>query len=555
MSQALIQQADCCSPCPEVPITQIPGPAGEDGENGTNGTDGINAFTLTTAGFTMPNVEALVTVDVEDSTWMAVGQVIFVENAGYFRVDSLPDGTSVSLLNLGYTGNVAPATIVATAQAVSPGGLKGVDGTTPPTNTLNDLSPTTTKGDILVDNGTNNPDASLVRLSAGADGSTFVTDSSQPTGRKQVAITPNAATDNVLPRFDSSGDTTPTPLQASGLLVSDTGALQSTPTGGNARGASAIDLQVTRANATEVASGTNSVLAGGANNTASGGTAVVAGGNNNVASGSASGVVCGSGNSATGNSDVVGGGASNTASGGFSGVLSGTNNVASAQGATVCGQSNTASAQAASALGGVSNTVAGVASTVAGGNTNTISTDDYAVISGGSLNETLGTNLAKYSGIPGGLEAQANNYGAITHGSGKFSSVGDAQTTELLFRILTTTSTANVEMFLDGTALLATMWNFSSWAFHIITVARNLATDASAVWESKGGLKRSATPISLIGTVVQTLVANDGEGWMVNGAVLVDAGPSNNLRIRVTGALTTDIRWLSYVRLVQLGNY
>ena len=56
-------------------------------------------------------------------------------------------------------------------------------------------------------------------------------------------------------------------------------------TGGNARGLGAVDLQATRTDATQVASGERSVVLGGENNTASGVRAVVPGGEANSAAG------------------------------------------------------------------------------------------------------------------------------------------------------------------------------------------------------------------------------------------------------------------------------
>jgi hypothetical protein len=56
-------------------------------------------------------------------------------------------------------------------------------------------------------------------------------------------------------------------------------------TGGNARGNNAVDLQTSRATATNVASGNFSKLAGGQDNTASGSHSVVAGGQSNASSG------------------------------------------------------------------------------------------------------------------------------------------------------------------------------------------------------------------------------------------------------------------------------
>ncbi len=504
-----------------MPITQVPGPQGPAGANGTNGTNGADAFTTTTAGFVMPAIAATVVVAVANSAWMSVGQVVFVKNAGYFTVNAIGSAVSVTLANLGYVGNAAPTAVIGGGQTVSAGGLKGVDGVSPPSSTLNGISPTTTRGDIIVDNGANNPLASDVRLSAGTDGTVLASDAAQPTGRKQVALTPNAATDNVLPRFDASGNTTPTPLQSSKVLITDDGAIQSTPSGGNARGAKATDLQVDRAAVTQVASGANSVLAGGQNNTASGAQSTVGGGVSNVASGVNSAVGGGTTNTASALNSTVAAGTTNVASGISSSVLAGNLNTASGQESVACGFGNTASATDASALGGANNVASGAASVVLGG-----------------------------------FEGKAQLFGEIAHGSGKFTAAGDAQTSEILYKVLTTDATVNVEAFIGPAGQRAAMNDFGSWAFHIIVVARNLATDLSAVWQSVGGVRRNAGPMTTIGTIVTTLTANDGEGWMVAGAVVVDADNANiSLRVRVTGAVATNIRWVAHARLVFVGNF
>lgn len=87
-------------------------------------------------------------------------------------------------------------------------------------------------------------------------------------------------------------------------------------TGGNARGANAVDLQTARLSSSpgQVASGESSVLSGGQNNTASGRLAVIAGGVAGTASGTGS---------------VIGGGENNVASGAYSAVPGGQNNTAS----------------------------------------------------------------------------------------------------------------------------------------------------------------------------------------------------------------------------------
>ena len=87
-----------------------------------------------------------------------------------------------------------------------------------------------------------------------------------------------------------------------------------TATGGNARGANAIDIQTTRTLATQVAAGVNSVIIGGGNNSATTSYAAILSGLQNTASNTASVVVGGRENIASGSySIVVGGG--NTAAG------------------------------------------------------------------------------------------------------------------------------------------------------------------------------------------------------------------------------------------------
>jgi hypothetical protein len=89
-------------------------------------------------------------------------------------------------------------------------------------------------------------------------------------------------------------------------------------TGGNARGTSAVDLQLSRTAVTHVASGNFSVIGGGANNTAREGYTFVGGGRGNSAQGGAGtnvfcSVVGGDANTAQAAYTSIGGGLSNAA--------------------------------------------------------------------------------------------------------------------------------------------------------------------------------------------------------------------------------------------------
>ncbi len=110
--------------------------------NGSNGLNGYNAFTLSTATFTMPTVGSSTTMSVSASgqytgIWASLGQVIYVTdgtNTGYFEVTTAGTQTTIGLKNLGYTSTVA-TTVFAIGSKVIPSGIQGAgtngsDGTT-----------------------------------------------------------------------------------------------------------------------------------------------------------------------------------------------------------------------------------------------------------------------------------------------------------------------------------------------------------------------------------------------------------------------------------------
>jgi hypothetical protein len=77
--------------------------------------------------------------------------------------------------------------------------------------------------------------------------------------------------------------------------------------GGNARGVSAVELQMVRTSATAVASGERAFIGGGANNTGSGPDSVCCGGTGNTASGFLAGIFSGRNNTASGDRSMAAG--------------------------------------------------------------------------------------------------------------------------------------------------------------------------------------------------------------------------------------------------------
>lgn len=204
-------------------------------------------------------------------------------------------------------------------------------------------------------------------------------------------------------------------------------------TAGNARGTHAVDLQLQRNVATEVASGGGSFIGAGANNRASNTYAAVVAGQGNDATNQFSFVGGGENNQATGIWSVIGGGNGNTASSNETFVGSGTSVQATGfRAAVVGGIANTASG-AHSFIGGGGQFGVTTSANIASGNTSTIgggrgnrATDDFAFIGGGDANQAgdnAGTTADRqYATVSGGLQNTASGI-ASTVGGGRLNSV------------------------------------------------------------------------------------------------------------------------------------
>jgi hypothetical protein len=229
--------------------------------------------------------------------------------------------------------------------------------------------------------------------------------------------------DASYPSIKAAGGTnTPLVLQPLG-----TGALQaqktdSTATGGNARGANAVDWQTNRSAASAVASGAYSVLGGGIGS---------------LASGAVSGVFAGNGCQATNFNTAVLGGAANIASGINSSVVGGNGNLGTGwYGFVGGGFTNSTTATAAVTTQATSTITSGsTAVTLSGSNANIkvgqyitgtpVASDTYvAAISGTSLtlskNATSSTNATLSFYTPHGVVVGGGNNQA----TGSYSFVG-----------------------------------------------------------------------------------------------------------------------------------
>lgn len=543
MSAALVSADPCCIPnCDGVVVQNIPGPAGEDGAPGTNGTNGTSAVTTLTVAFTMPAEAASAAATMGSTASLVIGENVFVQGLGTLEVTAIGSAITATLTNVEdtalmyYTGNAAPGTIAAIGSRVGPTGTQGpagllggaaaggqLKGTYPNPKLLIPNS----KGALAVGNGTD-----AASLSAGTNGQLPVYDSTQALGIIPASIIPiTGGTDVAADRLVrlSSATGLPIPLESSKASLKDPGGLGllvADASTGNARGTDSVDLQVSRvvAGVTAVASGNQAVLGGGQDNTVSGTRSVVVGGEKNTVSGQESFIGGGDSNAIDCTQCAIAGGDTNT-------ILGGTANESFIGG----GNANT--------IGGTGQAV------IAGGAANTV-TSQYGTIGGGVGNTVSGPQAA----ILGGNGALADKHGQRAFAGGAFAVQGDCQQSDLIWRVTTTNATIT-EAFLNGATatLRAAITAGRSIAFSFLIIGRSSA-GVSAAWQVVGAIQNNAGTTALVAAVTTTVIA-DGTGatWGVAGGVTIDADNGNDaLRVQVTGALATTIRWAIHGRLMEV---
>jgi hypothetical protein len=297
--------------------------------------------------------------------------------------------------------------------------------------------------------------------------------------------------------------------------------------GGNTRGISAIDLQIRRDSATQVASGNHSVVMGGSN-TATASCAI------------AMGYAC----NALGSQSVALG-YINTASNFYS-VAMGSSNNSSGSASIAMGYNNISSGSSSVAIGG-SNT-ASIDYSVAMGNNNTASGQGGFALGGKNVASGL------YSFAIGQYATTNNIRGKFVFGNNYNSSiVGAVQSGFINVYAGTIDATATI-LSSDGNTANYTnqcvLQNNNAMAFTVEVVARNTVTGMAGRWEAKGLIKRgaNASATALVGTPTVTLTNADNEAWIVAGAITITADTINgSLAIKATGAASTTIDWAAKI--------
>jgi len=421
------------------------GISGKDGTDGKDGVDGKDGISVVDAKI---DFDGSLVVYLSNGSEIDCGQILQPEVAKNIIISSGGSGTSqvvtdtlVSLQNQintltgidGILGDMAQQN--ANAVAITGGTINGT--------TIGATTPSTGKFSTLETTGT----------------STLGTSSSQ-------FIQAEGGATAVLLSAQGSGTNIPLALQPKGTGAIQAQATTSTAAGGNARGSRAVDWQLERGTASQVASGAYSNIGGGFGNINNTFAGSLGGGYDNTASGNFASVLGGRNNTASGTQAFVGGGYINTAAGYLNFIGGGFTNSGTAL-AAVTTQSGTMNATTAVTLSGsnanikvgqyitgtsisgdtyvaaISGTALTLSKVASGSSTSTLSfftphgvvvgggnnqaTGAYsAILGGGDAGTAANRNVASgdWSFVGGGRTNTASGSGAVVAGGGYYNGVG-----------------------------------------------------------------------------------------------------------------------------------
>lgn len=197
------------------------------------------------------------------------------------------------------------------------------------------------------------------------------------------------------------------------------------------------------------------------------------------------------------------------------------------------------------------------------------STGQYSTFIGFQNSSAAGQDYAIYLGANNYHDQQAaqvyGNWGRpfsngeIVWSTGSFASYGDAQSSLVPMRIVTTNATATELATGNGTSTTSPttrlgLQNDSSYLFDCDIVARNTTTDTqSKVWNVKFGIRRgtSAANTALIGTPTYTVYGEDS-GTTTWGVSVTADTTNGRPNISVTGEASKTIRWVANIRMTKV---
>jgi len=148
-----------------------------------------------------------------------------------------------------------------------------------------------------------------------------------------------------------------------------------------------------------------------------------------------------------------------------------------------------------------------------------------------------------------GYNTEATRKGVMVFGGGQFASRGDAQCGTMVLRRATTDATPTT-LTSDGSAPAGInevqLPNNSAYAFHGTIVARQDAASgtACAAWKIEGLIRREGSAGTTVLVNSATTVLDNTPAW---GMALSADTTNGGLKIEVTGAAATNIRWVATI--------
>ena len=156
--------------------------------------------------------------------------------------------------------------------------------------------------------------------------------------------------------------------------------------------------------------------------------------------------------------------------------------------------------------------------------------------------------LQSYS-VAIGFRTKSDIFGKFAFANGRFSANGDAQTGTFVLRSDTTDATPEAlttDNNTSGTIGQIILPNNSAYAFHGTIVARQQASQgtACAAWKIEGLIRREGSAGTTVLVNSATTVLDNTPAW---GMALSADTTNGGLKIEVTGAAATNIRWVATV--------